>query len=248
MIAPSWSMARQKIRFTNMFQCQNDNLNGYKQYTTNRTIINSNISINPSQVFGIDINYSGYGMNQQRKRQTAPDSIRTSQQSAGITLVPHWVITGTKMTNIINMVGSYTTVSGGGALKGDSNKLHNYYATLTNNMSFAKGGWGASAGINYNNASSVMSRFESMGVTAGITKSLLNNTLVLSNNNTFLVNKLNGQRNGNTYSGDLLLNYQPSGKHNFSIAGNYLYSPANGIYNATDFRQTRIDVAYQYNF
>jgi hypothetical protein len=187
-------------------------------------------------------------MNQQKKQATAPDSISTGQQSSGFTLVPHLVIAGAKMTNIINIVGSYTTVNGGGVLKGDSNKIRNYYATLTNTMSFTQGGWGATAGINYNNASTYISRFESMGATAGITKSLLNNRLTLSNSNTFLLNTLNGASNGNTYSMDLILNYQPSGKHNVSIAGNYLYSPANGIYNTTDFRQTRLDVAYQYNF
>ena len=155
-------MARQKVRFNNMFQFQNDNLNGYKQYTTNRTIINSNISINPSNIFGIDLNYSSYGMNQTRKQPKAADSIKINQQSSGITLVPHLVITGAKMTHIINLVASYTTVNGGGVLKGDSNKVNNYYATLTNTMSFNRGGWGASAGVNYNNASTYISRLRTM--------------------------------------------------------------------------------------
>jgi len=247
-ISPAWSMAKQKIRFSNMFQFQNDNLNGYKQYTTNRAIVNSTISVNPSNGFGVDISYAGYGMNQQQKRKAAPDSIRVTQQSSGITLVPHLVITGQKMNCFVNMVGSYTVVNGGGILKGDSNRITNYYMTLNNSMNFSESGWSITAGVNYNNAKTFIARLQSMGATAGITKSLLKNRLSLSNTNTFLVNKLNGQSNGNTFSADMIMNYAPSGRHSISLTGNYLYSPANGIYNANNFRQTRIEAAYQYNF
>jgi hypothetical protein len=247
-IAPSWSMFKQKVRFNNTLQLQNDNLNGYKQYTTDRTIINSNVSINPSNYFGFDINYSGFTMMQTKKKAASPDSIKTGQTSNSYMLIPHLVFTGKKATDVISVVTSYTTVNGGGILKKDSSKIDNYYATLNNSLSFNKSGLSITTGANYNSAKTIFNTLESIGATLGFAKGFFKNTFTVSNTNTLLFNTLNGKTNGNTYSIDLLLNYQLARKHNFTVTGNYLYSPANGIYTLYDFKQTRIDASYQYNF
>lgn len=104
-------------------------------------------------------------------------------------------------------------MDGGGYLKGDSNHVQNLYATLNNYLTLNKSGFTIIGGFNFNNATSVFNKLVSYGVILGVTKSFLKNTLLLSNNNTFLWNKLDGNSNGNTVSADLNLNYTAFKKH-----------------------------------
>jgi len=54
--------------------------------------------------------------------------------------------------------------------------------------------------------------------------------------------------NGNTVSLDITATYILLKKHSLGFGYNYIYSPANGIYNATDFSQSRLMFSYQYVF
>ena len=247
-IQPSWSLFHQKIRFTNMIQIQNDNLNHYKQLTTNRMMINSSVSVNLSNKWGFDISYNNYDMKQQKQRAIVPDSLQTHQQSTTYTFAPRLIFAGTLLTDVISVIGSYTNMDGGIQVNGNINSIQNYYATLNNSLAIAKGGWNINAGLNFNASKTSINNLQSYGFIAGISKSLFNNKLGLSNNNTYLWNSLNGKTNGNTYSVDLAGTFFIFHNQNIGLSANYLFSPANGVYNNKDFHQTRVMVSYQLNF
>ena len=131
---------------------------------------------------------------------------------------------------------------------GISNDIKNTYATLNNTFIIFRGGWHINTGLNFNNAVTSQNTLQSYGVNAGVSKALFGNSLTLSNNNTLLFNTLDGVSNGTTVSIDLNGNYNFLKRNTISIGYNYLYSPANGIYNLSDFQQNRLMISYQYNF
>ena len=247
-VQPSWSLLHQKLRFTNMIQFQHDNINKYKQLTTSRMLINSSVSVNLSNKWGFDVSYNNFDMTQKKLQAVTPDSIKSHQLSNTFTVAPRYIFANTHLTDVVSVIGSYTNMDGGVQSNGVSNRIRNFYTTLNNSLGLAKGGWGISSGLNYNSAKTALNSLQSYGFIAGVSKSFLNHTLGLSNNNTFLWNKLDGKANGNTYSIDLTGTYCFKQKHNVGFGFNYLFSPANGVYNTRDFRQTRISVSYQYTF
>lgn len=246
-IQPSFNLLKNKVRLVNSIQWQHDNLNNYKLLTTRRAIINSALSLNTSDKWGFDLAYNNYGMKQEFAHQAA-DSIKSQQQSHTLSLMPRLMFVKESFTNMVMLVASYTDINGKGTMQGDSNHVRNFYTTINNNFTLNQTGWNFTAGLNYNKATTIFNTLTSAGFIAGISRSFFENKLGLSNNNTILFNRLDGAANGTTFSIDLSARYLAMKKHSFSLGFNYLNSPANGIYNKTDFHQSRIMLAYQYAF
>lgn len=246
-IQPSWSLWKQKIRFMNIFQYQSDNLNGYKQLTSKRTMLNSSVSMNLTNSFGIDLNYSYNSLAQEKANSSVPDSIQALQKSNSFTFTPHYIFTADKISNVTSLVTSFTVMKNQMA-NNQNNNIQNLYATINNALVLLSSGWNFNGGVNFNSAKTSLNSLQSYGFIVGVTKSVLNNTLTLSNNNTLLWNILDGNTNGNTFSIDLSGAYNFMKNQSINLAINYLYSPANGIYNISDFNQTRIMLGYQYSF
>lgn len=246
-VQPSWNLFKQKMRFANMFQYQTDNLNNYKQLTTTRLLLNSSVSYQVSNSFGINLNYNGNFVSQQKASSHVADSIQSSQTSNSFTISPNYNFNTDKISNIITLIASVTNMQNK-QLQSLPDNVHNTYATLSNTLIFLKGGWNFNAGINYNNAVTMQNALQSYGFIAGLSKSLFGNSFTLSNNNTLLFNTLDGKNNGTTVSIDVNAIYNFLKRNTVSISFNYLYSPANGIYNLNDFKQNRLVFSYQYNF
>ncbi len=246
-IQPSWSMFKQKLRFNNVIQFQSDNLNNYKMLTTKRRLINSSVSLNLSNHFGLDFNYNNSAISQLKTTAIIPDSIQSSQNSQMFMLSPRVFFTTEKFSDVISLVTSYTGMKNN-QINGVSNDIQNTYATLNNTFMLYNGGWNINAGVNYNSAVTSLSILKSFGLIAGVSKTLFNNSFTLSNNNTILYNQLNGTGNGTTVSIDLNAAWNFLKRNTINLAYNYLYSPANGIYNLSDFNQSRFMATYQLNF
>ncbi len=243
---PSWSLFKQKVRFNNMIQFQNDNLNGYKQFTTKRFMLNSSVSLNLTNRFGIDFNYNQNALNQTKLGTLMLDSVQASQLSNSFMVSPHLFLNNSRVSDIISVVSSFTNMKN--KQKGISNDINNIYGTINNTLIIFKGGWNINTGLNYNSAITSTNNLQSYGFIAGLSKGLFDNKFSISNNNTILWNKLDGADNGNTVSIDLNAVCNLFTKHTLSVGLNYLYSPANGIYNLHDFQQTRFMISYQYIF
>jgi len=246
-VSPTVSFLKNKIQFSNSFQTQHDNLNKYKIFTTRRNMINSTVSVNPNNIFGVDFTYSGFNLNQKKNQLKASDSTRLAQQSNTFMVMPRLMFTKQTFSDIISIATSYTNISNKVSVQ-DAIKTTNFYTTITNTINLAKSGWSFTTGLNYNNAKSAGIKLISSGGVAGISKAFFDNRLSVSNNNTLLFNKSNGIKIGKTFSSDLQMNFEIKKKHHFTIGGNYTESPANGIYNQSDFTLYRLDLGYQYSF
>lgn len=246
-IQPSWSLLKQKLRFNNVFQYQTDNLNKYKQLTTKRTMLNSSVSVNITNQLGADLNYNFADIAQIKIASHVPDSVQMSQKSNTFTFSPRYFFSTDKFSDVISVVTSLSNMTNQ-QQKGTTNKIQNRYATLNNSLMLFSTGWAVNAGINYNSAETSFNTLTSFGFLAGVSKSLFGNSFTIAENNTVLFNTLDGVSNGTTVSVDVNAGYNFLKRNTLTVSFNYLYSPANGIYNLNDFQQSRLMLSYQYNF
>ena len=246
-LTPTFSFFKKKVQFTSNFQTEHDNLNKYKVFTTMRNMINSTVSVNPNNTFGVDLSYSNFSLNQKKNQIKASDSTRLAQQSNTFTLMPRLMFLKRNYSDIISLATSYTNISNKVSVQ-DALKTTNFYTTLTNTISLTKSGWSFTTGLNYNNAKSTGINLISAGGVVGIAKGFFDNKFSVSSNNTILSNNSNGTNIGKTFSSDLQLSIEPKKRQHFTIGGNYTQSPANGIYNQNDFTLYRLDLGYQYSF
>jgi len=246
-IQPSWTLFKQKVRFSNVFQFQSDNLNNYKQLTTSRSLLSSSVSFNLSNQFGTDFNYNGTSITQEKTTGQSSSSLQLSQKSNSVTVSPRYIFNTINYSDVISLVGSLTSIKNH-QINSTDNNISNTYFTLNNTLSLVKGSWSVNSGGNFNSAITSQNKLLSYGFIAGISKSMLNNSFTLSNNNTILWNKLDGKNNGTTVSIDLNGVYNFLKRNTLNIGFSYLYSPANNIYNIQEFKQKRLMISYQYNF
>lgn len=245
-VSPVFSLFKGKVNFSNSVLLMHDNLNRYKQFTTYRNNYNSSISINPNSKFGVDLNVSVYTLEQKNAHQHSIDSMRISQNSNSIGLIPHWYLLTSKHVHSFMVAGNYTTVNG--STINLLNKVRNFFSTFNYNTTFLKSNLGVAAGINFNHSITSVNALTSCGLTAGISKSLLKNQLNLVNNSGFLLNSLDGKIIGTTYTIDLSLGFNFLKKHSLNLTTGYVHAPANGIYNDRDFSQLRLSMNYRYQF
>ena len=246
-VSPTFSLFKGKVNFTNNFLFMHDNLNKYKQFTTYRNNYNSSVSINPSSKFGLDLSYSAYTLNQKSERVSTIDSMRVTQNSNSFSVIPHWFLLKTKCAHSFVLVGSYTIVDGG-SLANMTNKVQNVFGTFNYTTTFLKSSLSLITGLNFNQSTTTTNTLNSFGLIGGISKPFWKNRLNISNNNSFLLNSLDGKNIGATYTIDLSLGFIFPKGHSLSLSAGYVTAPANGIYNDRDFSQLRLSMAYRYQF
>jgi hypothetical protein len=113
--APTLMMLDNKLRLNTSIGLEHDNLLNERVRTTNRFIGSAAISYNPSQAFGIDLNYSNFTTDQKRAitiadlRDTLPDgSLRlTHNISQSITVAPRLLFQEESLNQMIAFVGAY---------------------------------------------------------------------------------------------------------------------------------------------
>ncbi len=113
--APTLTLFENKLRLNTSIGLEHDNLLNSRVRTTNRFIGSGAISYNPSQKFGIDLNYSNYTTEQKRAltiadlRDTLPDgSLRlTNNVSQSITVAPRLLFQEESLNQMVAFVAAY---------------------------------------------------------------------------------------------------------------------------------------------
>lgn len=87
-VAPAISFAKNRARFSGSLGFQRNNLLGNRSETSWRRIGAANLSVNPSQKFGVDFNFSNYRMTQTATAFELSDSMKLAQLTTQISVTP----------------------------------------------------------------------------------------------------------------------------------------------------------------
>ncbi len=176
-IAPAIMLFKNKLSMRGSIGLQRDNLKNTKKATSLRTISSLSASFNPSQVFGIDVNYSNYSNNQRAGRLPLIDSLKVFQTTQNLSISPRLVFVSPKYMHLIFLVYSNMNLEDKNAYTAQmaNNKAH--VANLNYSLNLIESQWSFIVGVNYNKLVNATMDYSASGGSAGATKMLLGGKL-----------------------------------------------------------------------
>jgi hypothetical protein len=251
-LAPNFDIFNGKLRVGGSVGLQHDNLLHTKLSRTNRVIGSGNLSFNPAQVFGIDLNYTNYST--QQGTGVAPstsDSVRVRNISQSGSITPRLLFITQDNSHSIVLSLSHQAFDDQNIYTSQFSDSKTTTGSLNYNLSFFSSGWNFGAsflyadtrqgdsihttlnGFNINTSKSFFENKMNLGANFGMT---FNNTEPLGIKST-------------TYNENLNASYRISnqGTFTFTIYATQNASGISGV-NSTPFKEITATLSYSHNF
>lgn len=246
-IEPSISLFKQKLMLKLSSGFQNDNLDNAKKRTTIKLINSLFASFTPSAHFAIDGNYANFQYNQQSGAQPLIDSTKTYQTNENLTISPRIIFAGEKKSHIFNLSYNFMRLIDNNKFTQDINEyvIHNLMAGY--NLSLNELKLNFSSGFSYTGMINKLTTVNLYGISVGINKTLLKNTLSLSLPFTL-------QRNNSKASSAWILttsigvNYKLKKHHNFSFNYNFIGNYSDNPQTSPTFKEYKGALQYIFTF
>ncbi|MEI6349019.1 MAG: hypothetical protein WCP69_13820 [Bacteroidota bacterium] len=246
-IEPSVNLFKQKLVLRLSSGIQNDNLENTKKTTTHRFINSLFASYNPNSRFAIDGSYANYQYNQQAGRVPLVDSTKTYQTNENITLSPRLIFAGTKKSQIINFTYNFMRLIDNNKFTENFNEysVHNLLAGYV--ISWNELNMSVSSGVNYTSMTNQLGTINLYGLSAGINRNFMKNTLTLAL-------PICLQRNSNNLNSAWILttsvgvNYKLPKHHSLSLMLNYIGNYSDNTLVSPTFNEIKGALQYIYTF
>ncbi|MDP4230631.1 MAG: hypothetical protein Q8916_09540, partial [Bacteroidota bacterium] len=248
-IAPSFDMFENKFRASGSIGIQHDNLLATKISQTNRVIGSGNISFNPAQVFGLDLNYTNYSTGQNSTKllaDTGQYQVRNTSQSASIT--PRLLFVSTETTNSFILSVSQQFYTDLNPVTQASANSQTTTGSFNYNLSFLKTGLNLGASILYADTKQAANTTGLRGLNVNASKSFLENKLSISGSFGFTNSSIQpANYSTKTLNESLNSSYRVSTQGTFSLT---IYATENSstLANSVPFTEIIATLSYSHNF
>lgn len=238
-LAPSFRFWNNKAFFTGSFGVQKNNL--FKQNTSSsmRTIGMANLMLNPSQNFGIGIQYSNYGISQQvlsQYQSPTPgtpnfyDSIRISQVSQSISISPHYNIINDRQSQVFSLHAALQNLKDNNDLNKGQGDYTSMNANFNHDWQFLNSNIGINQNLTYINTKTALNKIGAAGYTATISKVLTleskqtdakgnkkSTRVTLNATGNYFMNLLDGDVSGNSIGAGIGADFQFARRHKINL-------------------------------
>ncbi len=245
---PSVRLMKSKLRLSGSIGRQQDNLYKRKSYTSIRSIGSANISYNPSASYGIDLNFSNYGITQEAGLRAVVDTFRVAQVNRAYSVSQHFSRTNKVRTLAVSLavglqqlqdLNPYGTFS-----SSENDVLYgNFYLSHTR----LRGNLSMSGGLNFSRNNTSFGENILIGPTLGISKQFAEDKVVTSLSATWNKALQNGESSGTTINGTGSIQYRYSPMHRFQLSVNVLQNSTSFAAN-TQFTEVRFLGGYVFVF
>ena len=173
---------KRKMSFKGSFGLERNNLKIARNATTKKLIGSANISYDPVHIFGINLSYSNYSLNQSAGRVQIADSVKLYQTNSTVMIMPHFQFQGKggKTNHFINFLYTHMGLNDKSPTTKDLMGFKVRNILLSYNLGFIKSGLGFLGSINLNTVEMSMGNSTNNGFTIGVTKSAMKQKLNLS--------------------------------------------------------------------
>jgi len=246
-LSPSFAFFKRKLSIGGSIGLQRDNLKGTKKATSQRTIGNVNVSINPSSKFGVDASYGNYSIGQRDGRLSLNDTSKVRQTNQNFSLMPRLLFYNPTKSHMIMLVYNLSNFTDKNEFISNSAAFVSHTAQLSYALGLVKSKWSFIFGLTYFSVSTCLTKNNSKGGTIGISKSLFDDKLSLNWNNS-LMNSVQEQEKSWILNSNINGNYKITKHHalklNLFFTGNYVNA---GSQNPS-FNEFKGDLSYVYTF
>jgi len=222
-IAPYLRLGNGKYSFNGNIGTQHDNLYGLKATTSRNFIGSFNLNLMPSTKFGLNINYSNYGITQNPTRISPNDSSLFKQISSNYTFVPFLNFINDNYADNIQLVACFQQLNAPTAGLNTSPNQNTTVGSLIYSHSWLKKNITGNLSFNYNSTNLTgQGTIGSYGGGAGISFVAFKNKTNFSISSNYCTNFLNGSSNGYTTTGNLSCTIPIYKKHSVQLTGSYM--------------------------
>jgi hypothetical protein len=245
--APSFNIGK-AVRVSGSIGLQKDNLYKRKLATTERIIGSANVSINPGSVFGMDINYTNFGITQSPGIRSLSDSTRLSQISQSVSVSPRLTFSGTEKTHSIFLFMTYNDL----AERNPNIIYKSDNQSFSSNVGYSLGiqKWQAnfSSNLNYTTTNSEAGSTKNMGIGFSVSKSFFDSKLSSNAGYNWYKNYFNAVSNGSSSSASLGLSYALFKNQSLSFQTSYLSNNSDTPSVSKSFSELYGSIGYSLNF
>ncbi len=246
-LANNFRLDSGKLNITTTIGFQQDNLKNQKTSTSKRFIGNANINYMPSQKFGINFNYSNFGITN-NPLNTSPGNEMFKQVNNSIMLMPFFTWMNEKTIKNLNIVATYQSLSTPQSYLGSVPDLNTYSLTTTYNHTWIQQGFNANASANYINSKTAAGDIMSVGGNLGGMVPVLEKKVTINASASYLNNFFKGVDNGRTITVNFGITVPLGTHHNFQLLGNYMDNTSKDITLIQNFNELSVQFVYGLNF
>jgi hypothetical protein len=242
-VTPYLKLYQGKLLLNGSVGIQNDNLYGMKLATAKRFIGNFNINYNPSQTFGLNANYSNYGITQNPVRVT-PEVAVFKQVSQNFTIVPYVNLVTDRNVKSLTLAASYQLLNAVSTTLASPDQ-NTILGTLTYVHTINSSGLNGNASLTYNNTTITgQGQIGSYGAGVGAGIPIFKNKTTINLNGQYSTNFFNSTANGYTINADAGCTVPLYKKHSLQLAASYL----NNMSKDESFVQTFSEYIFRINY
>lgn len=231
----SYAFLRNKLHLKFNFGIQKNNLAKTAVNDSKRTIGNFALNYSPSSKFGVDVNYSNYGISQQIIPKFADpsvvlryDSVRISQVNQSLTVSPHLFINRKNVQHLFNWQTSLQALHNNNPMQSDEN-FTSTMSSFIYSLVFPHQKINISNTLNYFNTAFTSNKSSVLGYNLGISKSIdpkekktFIESVNLSLTGGYFENRLNSQSTGNTISVNPAISLMFQGKQSLQLTNIFI--------------------------
>ena len=243
-IAPNISLFNYKLRINGYAGIQRNNLLNNRSETTKRFIGVGNISLQATEVFGLDINFNSVNINQEQANIRFSDTIRVAMVTTHYSINPRWTwIRDTSLVRSLTGGINYQVLNDRNPFTREFTDMSTWFVNVNYNVSTPVTGFTWFAGLNYNIIQLANLNTTRYGATAGADKSTKDQKWVLSGSVTYNLSNIDKEKDGSVISFNTNIRFAPEPKHAFTLSANILRNNSSAF---EDFTEVIAGLNYNY--
>lgn len=234
-IAPNISLFNYKLRINGYAGIQRNNLLNNRSETTKRFIGVGNISLQASDVFGIDFNFNSVNINQEQANIRFSDTIRVAMITTHYSLNPRWIwIMDTTLVRSLTGGINYQVLNDRNPFTREFTDMSTWFVNANYSVSTPVNGLTWFSGLNYNIIRLSTFSTTRYGATIGADKSIKDQTWVLSGSATYNLSTIEKEKDGSVISFNTSVRFAPTPAHAFTFSANVLRNNSEAFDNFTE--------------
>jgi hypothetical protein len=246
-LSPSFALFKRKLTVSGGIGFQRDNLRNTKRATSSRTIGNVSISCNPNPKYGFTVNYGNYSISQRAGNVPLKDSTKVDQATHNFSFTPRLFLIKPGKSHMLLLVYNLAACRDKNEFTNEFTRFTSQIAQLNYILSLTDSKWSVNTGLILTLISNYLNDITGIGGTAGVSKTLLKDKLMMNWSNG-LTRNYNGQSEAWVFNSSLSSTYKPGKHHSLRL---YLYFT--GRYTGSDsvnpsFNELKGDLSYVYTF
>ncbi|MDF1694444.1 MAG: hypothetical protein P1U56_01340 [Saprospiraceae bacterium] len=244
---PSFTVLKNKLRFSGSIGLQRNNLLNTKAFTTKNIIARGNATFRANEVFGINLNFNSFNIKQENGNFELNDTTRIAQINSSYSLAPYWVWVDDdgSMVRTLTASANYQNLNDRNRFTRAFVDMSTWFFNSFYNQTYTSTNFSWNIGSNYNIVQLSELSTHRYGLTIGAIKSDQENKWNLSFSLSYNLSRINGMSDGSFISNNIGIRYTPHNQHTFSLNSNII---RNNSTQFDDYTEVIMNTSYQYSF